>query len=242
MTAALQGVDGISALPGVVRWTGAILFVVALPIFLIVGSVLDVASDADWMQQEFVRYDVSRVTGLDGPQLGKVAAAFIEYLRNPSASLDVVVTISGSQRPLFNEREIAHMEDVQNIFTLIGRLRLAAGSVLLILPLVGIALAGSAFLPRLGKLLVAGGILTIAFLALAGLLSLIDFTQLFIAFHKLAFTNDLWMLDPRTDYLIMLFPEGFWFDATMRIAMTSAVEALVASGVGIAMMYLGARR
>jgi integral membrane protein (TIGR01906 family) len=210
--------------------------------FLIVGSVLDVAGDADWMQQEFVRYDVSRVTGLDAVQLRTVAAAFIEYLRNPAASLNVLVTINGTQRPLFNEREIAHMEDVQHIFTLIKRLRLAAGSVLLILPLIGISLAGSAFLPRLGKLLVAGGILTIAVLGLAGLLSLVDFTQLFIKFHELAFSNDLWMLDPRTDYLIMLFPEGFWFDATMRIAMTSALEALVASGVGIAMMYFGARR
>jgi hypothetical protein len=50
------------------------------------------------------------------------------------------------------------------------------------------------------------------------------------------------MLDPRTDYLIMLYPEGFWLDATLRIAMLSAVEALVLGGVGLGITYFGVRR
>ena len=38
-------------------------------------------------------------------------------------------------------------------------------------------------------------------------------------FHLISFTNDLWILDPRRDYLIMMFPQGFFFDSTMFIAM-----------------------
>ena len=87
-----------------------------------------------------------------------------------------------------------------------------------------------------------GGILTVVLLLLAGLLSLVDFTQAFIAFHEMAFSNDLWMLDPRTDYLVMIFPEGFWFDAVMRIAMTSAIEGVIATGAGIALLVMGRRR
>jgi integral membrane protein (TIGR01906 family) len=215
---------------------------VALPLFLILGNVLEVAGDRDWMEQEFVRYDIARVTGLGAIQLRTVADAFIEYLRNPSARLDVNVTVGGSQRPLFNQREIAHMEDVQRIFTLVRRIRLVAGGVLLILPLVGIWLAGSAFLPRLGLLLAIGGIFTVLLLALAGLLTFLDFTEAFVKFHELAFSNDLWMLDPRTDYLVMIFPEGFWFDAVIWIAMTSAIEGLIAVGAGLALLFFGARR
>jgi integral membrane protein (TIGR01906 family) len=241
VTATLGNVDGLSVVPSALRWLGAILFVVAVPTFLIIGSVLEVASDRDWMEQEFASYDIGRVTGLDQTQLRTVADTFIEYLRNPAASLDLTVTLGGTQRPLFNQREIDHMKDVQQIFTLIRRLRMAAGSVLLILPLIGIYLAGGAFLPRLGLLLAAGGILTVVLLGLAGLLSLVDFTQAFITFHELAFSNDLWMLDPRTDYLVMLFPEGFWFDATIRIAITSAIEGVIATGLGIALMVLERR-
>jgi integral membrane protein (TIGR01906 family) len=70
----------------------------------------------------------------------------------------------------------------------------------------------------------------------------VDFTEAFIKFHELAFSNDLWMLDPRTDYLVAIFPEGFWFDAVIRIATTSAIEGLIAGAAGLALLFLGARR
>ena len=41
-------------------------------------------------------------------------------------------------------------------------------------------------------------------------LACIDFDSLFVLFHKLAFTNDLWLLDPRTDLLIRLMPIEFF--------------------------------
>lgn len=234
--------DSLSNVPAAVRWVGAIAFVVALPLFLILGNVLDVAGDRDFYLGEFAKYDVGRVTGLDQSQLASAADVFIAYLRDPAARLDLELTIGGVRRPLFNEREIAHMEDVQKLFRLVRDARLVAGAVLLILPLVGLGLGGAAFLPRLGMLLTAGGILTVVLLGLAGLLSLVDFSQAFVRFHELAFSNDLWILDPRTDYLIMLYPEGFWLDATLRIAMLSAIEAVVVGGVGLGITYFGVRR
>jgi integral membrane protein (TIGR01906 family) len=234
--------DSLSVVPSAVRWIGAIAFVIALPLFLILGNVLEVAGDRDFYLLEFEKYDVGRVTGLDQSQLASAADAFITYLRDPAARLDVEVTIGGTRRPLFNAREIAHMEDVQKLFRLVRDARLVAGAVLLILPLVGLALGGSFLLPRLGTLLTAGGVLTVVLLGLAGLLSLVDFSQAFVRFHEMAFSNDLWILDPRTDYLIMLYPEGFWLDATLRIAMLSAVEAVVVGSVGLGIAYFGVRR
>ena len=38
----------------------------------------------------------------------------------------------------------------------------------------------------------------------------VDFNSLFILFHKVAFTNDLWLLDPQTDLLIRLMPIEFF--------------------------------
>jgi integral membrane protein (TIGR01906 family) len=234
--------DTLSTMPPALRWIGASAFVIALPLFVILGNVLEVASDQDFYLREFARYDVGRVTGLDQAQLAAVSNAFITYLRDPSARLDVQVSTGGAPRPLFNEREIAHMDDVQKLFGLVRDTRIVAGAVLLILPLVGLGLGGSGFLPRLGTLLTAGAILTVVLLAVAGLLSLVDFSQAFVRFHELAFSNDLWILDPRTDYLIMLYPEGFWLDATLRIAMLSAVEAVVIGAVGLGIAYFGVRR
>ena len=234
--------DSLSAVPTAVRWIAGAAFVIAVPLFLILGNVLEVAGDRDFYLREFVNYDVGRVTGLDQPQLAAVSDVFITYLRDPAAKLDVEVTIGGVRRPLFNAKEIHHMDDVQKLFTLVRNTRLVAGAVLLVLPLVALGMAGAGVLPRFGTLLTIGGVLTVGLLALAGLLSLVDFTEAFVKFHQLAFSNDDWMLDPRTDYLIMLYPEGFWLDATLRIAMLSAVEAVVIGGIGLGITYFGVRR
>ena len=73
---------------------------------------------------------------------------------------------------------------------------------------------------RLKKLLYAvsrGGILTLIIFGSLAIASVVGFDKLFIYFHQISFNNDLWILDPRTDYLIAMFPQGFFFDTTMLI-------------------------
>ena len=242
MSLASEEPGALTGVPGVVRWLAAALFVLSVPVFVLVGNVLGVARDLDFIERGFERYQVGRTTGLDAAQLRVVAQTFVEYLRNPAASLDLTIVVGGVRRPLFNERELQHMVDVQHLFLLAGRARLVAGAILLIVPLLGLVAQRAQFLPRLGSMLTAGGILTVAILLLLGALSLVDFTELWTRFHRVAFTNDLWVLDPRTDYLIMLFPEGFWFDAVMRIAMLSAMEAVAMGAAGLALVFWGTRR
>lgn len=235
-------VDTLSSLPAAVRWLAAAAFVIAMPLFLILGNVLNVASDRDFYATEFPKYDVGTVTGLNREQLATVAELFITYLSVPGSSLNIEFTLNGQRRLLFNEKEISHMEDVQKLFGVVRQTRLVAGAILLILPLLGLWLGGVAVFPRLGTLMTIGAGVTVGLLALAGIASLFDFTDAFITFHEMAFNNDNWMLDPRTDYLIMLFPEGFWLDATLRIAMNSAIEAVVMGAVGLGMTFFGVRR
>jgi len=45
----------------------------------------------------------------------------------------------------------------------------------------------------------------------------IDFTSAFEVFHKMFFNNDAWILDPSTDRLINIVPEGFFIDTAIRI-------------------------
>jgi integral membrane protein (TIGR01906 family) len=59
-----------------------------------------------------------------------------------------------------------------------------------------------------------------------GLVAVAGFDTLFLTFHRLSFSNDFWLLDPRTDYLVMMFPQGFWFDATVLVATVTGAGAL----------------
>ena len=50
----------------------------------------------------------------------------------------------------------------------------------------------------------------LVYVTILALLACIDFDSLFILFHKVAFTNDLWLLNPQTDLLIRLMPIEFF--------------------------------
>jgi len=66
------------------------------------------------------------------------------------------------------------------------------------------------------------------FLALG---TLFGFEQLFVLFHLLSFTNEFWILDPRKDYLIMLFPGGFFYDVALLSFGAVIAESLILGGI-----------
>ena len=87
--------------------------------------------------------------------------------------------------------------------------------------------------------------LMVGLVILVGVLSLLDFDALWTRFHQVAFRNDLWQLDPNSDYLIMLFPEPFWFAATIRmatsVALQTALVALLGVGFVLSPRWFGSR-
>jgi integral membrane protein (TIGR01906 family) len=225
------------ALPSVIAsWLApmlAALFVICVPIFLIANSVRWVTLDPHTYQNGFSKYQAPERTGLSQNDLEQVTRAFIDYFQGTSDKLNPVVTINGSTRPLFNEREVLHMEDVRHLMQLVFRLGLVAGFYLVAYAVGPLLWQHGTALPTLGRLCLWGSGLSIAILIIMAGLSLVDFTELFIRFHQMSFRNDLWMLDPRTDYLLILFPEGFWFDVTIKIAALTAAGAVAVGAVGL---------
>jgi len=235
VNATAQDAASIRGLPRVACVIKSVIFVLAVPLFLIATNVNLVTRDLGFYESEFATYRVAESTGLTTVQLREVARAFIAYFDGSPDSLDIQVHLAGARRPLFNEREIAHMVDVHHLMTLVRRLGAAAGVAALGIVLVGFLLVRQAFVPLLGKLCLTAAALTWTLLALLGGLAMLDFSELFVRFHLLSFSNDLWVLDPQRDYLIRLFPEGFWYDATVRIALLTLLEssALALLGGGL---------
>jgi integral membrane protein (TIGR01906 family) len=211
----------------------ATLFVLCVPLLLVSANVRYVTLNEDTYENGFQKYRASERTGLSPEQLSSIARAFIAYFQAPPGRLNPQVTLRGEVRPLFNEREVSHMEDVQMLMQLVFRLGAVAALGLLVVTAVLLFSQRGQALATLGRFLTWGAGLSLVLLLLVGALSLLDFSELFVRFHQLSFQNDLWMLDPRQDYLIMLFPEGFWFDVTIKIALLTAIEAVAIGGTGL---------
>ena len=210
----------------VAKW----LFIVCLPVLLLTASVSGAVNSLWLYKYGFNEYDVSQATGLTQSELDKAAIGLIDYFNSGDKKINLTVTKDGAPLVLFNEREAAHLRDVKGLFRLVYRVLL--GTLIYALVYAGLSLFLWKDRRRLSWGLVGGGCLTLVLVLALGLGTLLNFDQLFLQFHLISFANELWMLDPATDYLIMLFPQGFWYDASLFCALAAAVGAVILGGVG----------
>jgi integral membrane protein (TIGR01906 family) len=213
------------------------LFIICLPALLLTASV-SAAANCPWLYKYgFEKYDISRVTGLAPAELDKAAAGLIAYFNNNEEYINIVVEKDGQPFQLFNDREVAHIKDVKGLFRLVYKILLGTGIYALVFA--GVCLFWWREKQRLGKGLFFGGGLTLAIMLVTGIIIAINFDWFFLQFHLLSFANDFWMLNPATDYLIMMFPQGFWFDAALACAIATAAGAVVLGGPGWWLMKKG---
>jgi integral membrane protein (TIGR01906 family) len=137
--------------------------------------------------------------------------------------------------PLYNERELSHIDDVKRVTR--GALRVWYSS-LALLALLGVwARFGGWWQDyRLG--LMRGGWLMVGLAAVVGLIVVVGmvinpnvFWNFFAGFHSLFFEGDSWLF-LYSDTLIRLFPIRFWQDAFL-LAAVIALGGGVALGLGL---------
>ena len=178
-----------------------------------------------YFEKEYTKYDVAAAVDMEMDDLLDVTDEMMAYLKGDREDLHVPTIVGGEEREFFNEREIAHMEDVQGLF--LGAIflrRLCVG--IIAASIILLVLAKSDIKHLLPKMICIGTGLFFFLIAALSLIISIDFTKYFIIFHKIFFDNDLWILDPSTDLLINIVPEPFFMDTAFRIAGTFAGSVL----------------
>lgn len=213
---------------GFSQWIAGIM----VSLLLLTMSIGIYAYNDDLYMKLYMENGVLERTGMDEDNLSKVTDGLIAYMVDDVETLDMKAIIRGEEREVFNKREKDHMIDVKNLVLLNESIRgVLFGAVLFF---VGLSLwrKQHSFIFKIGmkqafvSLLLAGGLLVI---------SMTDFSSAFIKFHQIFFTNDLWILDPRTDTLIQMLPEPFFQSMAIRMFGTW-LGASVLAGVAGALM------
>ena len=187
-------------------------------------------SDYQFYKKEYQKYRVTESLDMEIEDVMDVTDHMMAYLIGKEEILSVITSVEGEEQDFFNEQDRLHMADVKNLFLggmKVGWICFGAGLVLL-----GILI----YMKTDWKMLflraysMALGVWAIV-LAFLGIAFSIDFTRCFTIFHKIFFTNDLWIFDPATDYMIRMLPEGFFFDMVIRIIVTFIVALVLLWGL-----------
>ena len=214
-------------------WIPTFLFVIAVPLFLVTASVALAFNDPGIYNRGFQKYRISLSSGITEDDLRQVGGQIRHYINSKDEPLLVNTQVYGEERELFNQREVQHMSDVKRLVWWVYAASFVSGTYLLAATSWGVIAKGREFLGVLARRAMQGVALMAIVVVAVGFFALAGFDTLFLRFHQVAFTNDLWQLDPRTDYLLIMFPQGFWFDATMAVVALTVAESValaVASG------------
>ena len=207
--------------------------VVATIIILLISSFeIAMYSDFSWYEKEYLKYEVLDDLEMEIDDVMRVTEEMMAYLRDDREDLVVETTVDGVEREFFNDREKLHMVDVKGLF--MGGLTLRRNSLIL---LAGAFIVLTIMKANWKKLLPwsiiwgIGGFLGL--LLVGGALIASDFHRYFFLFHEIFFDNDLWLLDPRTDLMIRMLPEGFFFDMVVRIGVIFFISFCVLLLTGV---------
>lgn len=170
---------------------------------------------------QFEALEVHKTIGMEMSSIGVITQELIQFMDDGTGDLTQEVLINGESKQFLNDKEIHHMEDIYWLFYY-GRRFLWALQALMVVAIFLLFRRPKSVdhFVRALKIAVFTAIITLSFL---GALAFINFDFAFTKFHEIFFTNDLWLLDPRTDRLIMLMPLQFFINFTRDWLIASTV-------------------
>ena len=155
-------------------------------------------------------YSIEKRTSLSLEKIKEINLGIRTYFFNEKELLDI---------DIFSNKEILHMKDVKSVMNFIFDISKILSIVFCILTFV----LYSYFRVYIYKLIFYSLSLFLSILVFLGTSFLLFFQELFIIFHQIAFNNDLWILNPNEDYLLMMYPEDFFKDVAILILVTSFI-------------------
>lgn len=189
------------------------LFYLFLIYVILVSSFQFVVFNKNFYHKQYAQLNTAKSIGMSETDLNKATDVLLDYIIDKREDIDVLVEVEGRQTLMFNQREVDHMVDVKNIFVTVNTIKYVG--------IVYILVFGFSILresKRLDSQYIKFGLkIYIIIFGALGFYALVDFNGFWTAFHQVLFTNDLWLLDPRTDRMILMFPEPFFNALVMRV-------------------------
>jgi len=186
------------------------------------------AFNLQFFASEFEKNDTYQCVNIEKSELDMVAAQLIGYIGGWESELNISAVVNGEERMFFSEREIEHMADVKAIFDVFKIIALIAACILIVCI---ICYKRKGNVRMLAKYMLITILSVTSAMLLFVILCIIDFNSMFTLFHKVFFTNDLWLLDPATELLINIVPLPFFIDIAAGIGIVFGIMMAVSSVV-----------
>jgi integral membrane protein (TIGR01906 family) len=187
---------------------------------VIITSVDLMSFDLNFFKDFYTENASAEEIGVSFDDLMLSTEVLLDYTRGKRESLDVLVAVDGGKEMMFNKREVDHMVDVKDLY--LGAILIRnLGFVFFVLLLTFDVVTKKFSFERHWQAVKNAGTIIFALIAFVVMAALIDFNTFWTNFHLIFFRNDLWLLNPNTDRLILMVPLNFFIALVTRIILSS---------------------
>ncbi len=190
---------------------------ISLIIILLVTSIDINCFNKGFYKSQYEKLNTAETLGMTQKDLEKSTNTLLDYLRDEREDIKAVITVKGTQMEAFNARESAHMSDVKKLYQFALILRNIAVVLLVVSFIYMFVRLKKGMWTIISINYMKTAIMAAIFFAMLAGWAYVDFNAFWTTFHKIAFRNDLWLLDPATDLMINLFPAEFFSSLVFRI-------------------------
>ena len=221
-----------------------IVFVVCLPVLLLTAVIAVEVNSSLLYTHGFEKYDVRQSLAENGfnltdDDMAGIARGFIHYFNSSEEYISLTVQQNNETVALFNNEEIIHFKDVKKLFRFDYNVLLGTFCYCLVFSLVSIFGRKGKNRNNLAGDTIKGSVLSLGLMLLLGIGALVDFDSLFYQFHLLVFTNSFWSAEGN---MLLLFPDGFWYDAAVYIVIAIALLSVILGGISWAYLHYHRKR
>ena len=219
-----------------------ILFIICLPCLLLTAAIASAVNSSRLYTHGFEKFNVRQSLADNGyyltqSDMSNIARGFIHYWDSGEKYINLTVQQQGKTVALFNQDEILHFRDVKNLFRFDYAVLLGTFLYCLFFSLLSIFTDKVRNRRKLAVATIWSGAVTLILMLLLGIGTIVNFDKLFLYFHQLVFTNNFWSVQGN---MLLLFPDGFWYDTMTCLLISIAAATLVL--IGLAWYYLERQR
>ena len=183
-------------------------------IITLISTIFYCAFDRQFYSKQHLDNNIANIVGIKYDELIDVNDHLLNYLLYIEDDLQIDVNIDGDIVSYFNNKELIHMQDVKElvrVFFIVDILLIIIFILLLVYQFIKNNIIG------LIKAYNKSIIYSIVLFAIIISIIAIDFNYFWNTIHPIFFNNDLWMLNPLVDRLLMMYPLNFFFNIVTKI-------------------------
>ena len=218
------------------RYVMGYITALCLLVLIVCQSIIFPTFFMPFFRQQYASQGIAEYIGMSEEELIYVTVELLDYMRARRDDLDGIrATVDGVEQEFFSERDKAHMIDVRVLYDRLFMVRnVSFWAFLAMIGLMAITKSPVAhLLARCSREVMAGFLL---FSAITAGAIAIDFERAFEIFHLIFFDNDLWILFPPRDRLVMMVPIEFFINISIFIgSLLAAVPVII---IVVATLYL----